>query len=87
MDTNGYMFGGGHGPHMSYPVGVGPLFPEGEPASHDYEDLTETEKEHLILQCKDAKTAGERQRIVDSVSTAIDAKGLAEEEAADNSYS
>lgn len=88
MDTNGYMFSGGvHGPYTSYPVGAAPLFPEDEPASQGYEDLTEAEKEHLILQCKDAKTADERHRIVDSAAADIDAKGLAEEEAADNRYS
>ena len=88
MDTNGYMFSGGvYGPYTSYPVGVAPLFLEDESAPQGYENLTEAEKEHLILQCKDAKTADERQRIMDSVSTDIDAKGLAEEEAADNSYS
>ena len=87
MDTNGYMFGGGPAPHISYPVGAGPLFLEDDPAPQSYGNLTETEKEHLILQCKDAKTADDRQRIVDSVPADIDAKGLAEEEAADNSFS
>lgn len=86
MDTNGYMFGGGPAPHMSYPVGAGPLFLEDGSAPQGYEDLTETEKEHLILQCKDAKTADDRQRIVGSVAADIDAKGLAEEEAAGNSF-
>lgn len=88
MDTNEYMFSGSvYGPYTSYPVGVVPLSLEEEPAAQGYDNLTEAEKEHLILQCKDAKTADERQRIMDSVSTDIDAKGLAEEEAADNSYS
>ena len=86
MDVNGYM--GGDLPYAGYSAGAGPLFQEGEEesASQGYESLTETEKEHLILQCKDAKTAKEKQRIVDSVSADIDAKGLAEEEAAANRF-
>ena len=84
MDVNGYM--GGGRPYAGYPAGEEPLLWEDESASQGYESLTETEKEHLILQCKDAKTAKEKQRIVDSVSADIDAKGLAEEEAADNRY-
>lgn len=35
-------------------------------AGHD--NLSETEKEHLILKCKDAKTKEERDRILASVS-------------------
>ena len=87
MDMNGYM--GGDRPYTGgYSPGAGPLFLEEdeESASQGYESLTETEKEHLILQCKDAKTAKEKQRIMDSVSADIDAKGLAEEESADNRY-
>ena len=84
MDMNGYM--GGNPPYLGYSAGAGPLFleEEDESASQGYESLTETEKEHLILQCKDAKTVKDKQRIMDSVSADIDAKGLAEEEAADN---
>ena len=84
MDLNGYI--GGGLPYAGYPIGVGALFSEDEFALQGYENLTETEKEHLILQCKDAKTTDDKQRIVDSVSTDIDAKGLAEEESADNRY-
>ena len=84
MDLNGYI--GGGLPYAGYPLGVGSLFLEDEFAMQGYENLTETEKEHLILQCKDAKTTEDKQRIMDSVSTDIDAKGLAEEESADNRY-
>ena len=89
MDMNGYM--GGTPPYSGYWAGEELLFREDEPASQGavpqgYESLTETEKEHLILQCKDAKTVKDKQRIMDSVSAEIDAKGLAEEEAADNRY-
>lgn len=84
MDINGYM--GGNPPYTSYLAGEEPLLREDESAPQGYESLTETEKEHLILQCKDAKTVKDKQRIMDSVSADIDAKGLAEEEAADNRY-
>lgn len=87
MDMNGYNgYIEGGLPYGDYPAGAGPLFTEEESASQGYESLTETEKEHLILQCKDAKTVKDKQRIMDSVSADIDAKGLAEEEAADNRY-
>lgn len=84
MDMNGYI--GGGLPYSGYSVGAWPLFLEDESASQGYESLSETEKEHLILQCKDAKTTKDKQRIMDSVSADVDAKGLAEEEAADNRY-
>lgn len=85
MDMNEYM--GGNPPYAAYSLGAGPLLQEeDETVSQGYESLTETEKEHLILQCKDAKTVKDKQRIMDSVSADIDAKGLAEEEAADNRY-
>ena len=81
MDINRYM---GASLHADYLAGEEPQFREDESKFKGYESLTETEKEHLILQCKDAKTAKDKQRIMDSVSADIDAKGLAEEEAADN---
>ena len=82
MDMNGYL---GGVPFSGYPVGAAPLLLN-EFAPQSYDDLTETEKEHLILQCKDAETTEAKQRVMDSVSTDMDAKGLAEEEAADNRY-
>lgn len=39
-----------------------------EQAAAGHDNLSETEKEHLILKCKDAKTKEERDRILDSVS-------------------
>ena len=83
MDINGYM---GGPPYAGYSAEEEPRFREDETKFQGYESLTETEKEHLILQCKDAKTAKDKQRIMDSVSADIDAKGLAEEEAVDNRY-
>ena len=36
--------------------------------SEQTKGLSEAEKEHLILKCKDAKTKEERDRIIDSIS-------------------
>ena len=35
------------------------------PNVQNYNDMTETEKEHLILRCKDAKNPAERQKTMD----------------------
>ena len=87
MDMNGYNgYIGGGLPYAGYLAEEEQLFLENDSASQGYDSLTETEKEHLILQCKDAKTTKDKQRVMDSVSADIDAKGLAEEEAADNRY-
>lgn len=84
MDMNQY--GGAGVPYPGFPMGAVPLALVNEPSLQGYENLTETEKEHLILQCKDAKTSDVVERIMDSSETDLDAKGLAEEEAAHNSY-
>lgn len=38
-------------------------------AKAGYNSLSEAEKEHLILKCKDAKSKEEREKIIDSVSS------------------
>ena len=45
-------------------------------AKAGYDSLSETEKEHLILKCKDAKTKEEMDRIIDSISPAESAGDL-----------
>lgn len=73
-------------PYAGFPLGQR-LVPDVEGSfAQDYEDLSETEKEHLILKCKDAKTTEAMQKVVDSAVSDMDVKALAEEEAADNSY-
>lgn len=84
MDMNEYM--GGGVPYAGFPLGAGLVFTDNDFSSQGYEDLTETEKEHLILKCKDAKTTEAKQKIVDSIISDTDVKALAEEEAVDNSY-
>lgn len=84
MDMN--QFTGGGFAQAGSPMAFRPMEDMDRTPLRGYEDLTETEKEHLILQCKDAKTTDVMQRLMDSVSIDMDAKALAEEEAADNSY-
>ncbi len=49
------------------------------PNVQNYNDMTETEKEHLILRCKDAKNPAERQKTMDELVPAMDFKALAAE--------
>ncbi len=85
MDMDQYA--GGVQPYAGF-FGPG-LFVEGvEGASRqDYEDLTETQREHLLLKCKDAKTADEMQRIVDEALPGVDARAVAQAEAEEKNVS
>ncbi len=49
------------------PVGFGMALMMNERARAGYEGLSETEKEHIILKCKDARTKKEMDKIVDSL--------------------
>ena len=60
MPTNGF-------PFTDIPLGFGMALAMNEPAMRGYAGLSETEKEHIILRCKDAKSKDEMQRIVDSL--------------------
>lgn len=51
------------------PLGLSMAVAMNEQAKAGYEGLSETEKEHLILKCKDAKTKEEMDRIIDSLSS------------------
>ncbi len=51
----------------SLPVGFGMALIANERARAGYEALTETEKEHIILKCRDAKSRKEMDRIVASL--------------------
>ena len=84
MDVN--QFSGGHLPYMEIPVGLKSVSDNNDSGKTAYESLTETEKEHLLMKCKDAKTAGEKQKIVSNTLRDTDIKAVAEEEAASNSY-
>lgn len=51
------------------PQGLGIALMMNERAKEGYERLSETEKEHIILKCKDAKTKAEMDKIVNSLSS------------------
>uniref|UniRef100_UPI0040564562 hypothetical protein n=1 Tax=Acetatifactor sp. TaxID=1872090 RepID=UPI0040564562 len=65
MDTNGMSMGGY--PLTGLPLGFGMALAMNEPAMRGYAGLTETEREHIIMKCKDARSKEEMQRIVDSL--------------------
>lgn len=60
------------------PVGFGMALAMNESAMKGYAGLTESEKEDLILRCRDAKTKEEMQRIVDSLVQDTDVSALEE---------
>lgn len=67
MDTNGLPTEGY--PLTELPLGFGMALAMNEGAMCGYARLTETEKEHLIMRCKDARSKEEMQKIVDSLAT------------------
>lgn len=84
MEMNQYS-GDGHGlPYAGLPFGLQTI--AANSAANGYDNLTEAEKEHLLMQCKDAKTVGAKQRIVANAVPDTDMKAIAEEEAVSNSY-
>ena len=67
MDTNGLPTEGY--PLTELPLGFGMALAMNEGAMYGYARLTETDKEHLIMRCKDARSKEEMQKIVDSLAT------------------
>lgn len=65
MDTGGTSIGGV--PLSGIPMGFGMALAMNEPAMRSYAGLTETEREHIIMKCKDARSKEEMQKIVDSL--------------------
>lgn len=62
------------------PLGFGVALGANEDAMKSYASLSETEREHLIMRCKDAKSRDEMQKIVDSLVTDADVSAIAQEE-------
>ncbi len=62
------------------PLGFGFALANNEDAMKNYASLSETEREHLILRCKDAGSRQEMQKIVDSLVTDADVTAIAQEE-------
>lgn len=54
-------------PLRDLPLGFGFALARNEAAMQNYSALSESEKEQIILRCKDAKSKTEMQRIVDSL--------------------
>ncbi len=54
-------------PFTDLPLGFTMALAMNEPAMQGYAGLTESEKERIILKCKDAKTKEEMQKIVDEL--------------------
>lgn len=81
MDINGAntMTGVGMG-QQEMPLGFGFALAANEPAMKGYAALTEAEKEHLLLRCRDAKSKDEMQKIVDSLVPDTDVRAIMEEE-------
>lgn len=65
MDFNG-MSPQGY-PLSGVPVGFGMALAMNEPAMKAYAQLTETQREHIIMRCKDAQSKEEMRQIVDSL--------------------
>ena len=49
------------------PLGFGMGLAMNEAAMKGYSELTETEREHIIMRCKDARSKDEMQKIIDSL--------------------
>ena len=62
------------------PLGFGFALATNEEAMRTYATLTETEREHLIMRCKDAKSRDEMQKIVNSLVDDADVRAIAAEE-------
>lgn len=65
MDLNGLSTQGF--PFTGIPLGFGMALAMNEPAMRGYAGLTETEREHIIMKCKDARSKEEMREIVDSL--------------------
>lgn len=62
------------------PLGFGFALATNEDAMKNYASLSETEREHLIMRCKDAKSRNEMQDIVDSLVSDTDVSAIEQEE-------
>jgi hypothetical protein len=62
MDTNGMPIEGTSNP--GFPLGLGAILSMNESPRDMGNGMSEAEKEHLIMQCRDAKSRREAQRIV-----------------------
>ena len=67
-------------PYMGMPVGLPPLWSGNDgPTFQSFDDMTEAEKEKLIMRCKGAKTVEEKKKILNEAASDLDIRALAEE--------
>lgn len=67
-------------PYTGQPLGLGPLQDQTEYLrASDYQNMTEAEREHLIMSCKDAKSLSQRQKVVEELAPDMDLRALAAE--------
>lgn len=71
--------GGGYG-LRELPIGFSFGLAENESAMKSYAGLSETEKEHLLMRCRDAKSKSEMQEIVNSLIPDTDLRAVVEEQ-------
>lgn len=79
MDFNG-ISGDGLSSSEGIPVSFGINLVRNETAIQGYAGLTEAEKEHLIMSCRDARSRNEMQRIVDDLAPGTDVQAIMDEE-------
>ena len=82
MDFNGVSgegYGTGYGAG-DISVGFGMNLMMNEAAMQGYAGLTESEKEHLIMRCRDARSRSEMQKIVDDLAPGTDVQAIMDEE-------
>lgn len=83
MDIDGLNSGGVAGDGLGMqdvPAGFGFALAMNEPAMRTYASLSETDKEHLLMKCRDAGSKAEMQRIVDSLVPDTEVGAVLEEE-------
>lgn len=88
MDFNGVSgegYGTGYGAG-DISVGFGMNLLRNEAAMQGYAGLTEAEKEHLIMKCRDARSKGEMQKIVDDLAPGTDVQAIVDEERGDRIF-
>ena len=74
MDLNGIPEEGY--PLTQLPLGFGMALAANGTALNRYAELSETEREHLIMRCKDARSKEEMQKIVNSILPSGSAEAL-----------
>ncbi|MCR5755346.1 MAG: hypothetical protein K6G30_11130 [Acetatifactor sp.] len=67
MDINGIQATNGGTPLAALPMGFGMALAMNEAAMKNYAQMTETEREHVIMRCKDAKSKEEMRRLVEEL--------------------